>query len=353
MNFRTLELNLAQLARCIQKSRFNKYSDKRKEQYQKTLAEVFESVQAHDYSKFTANQLITKKQIIDFVFESIEYLDNSTLTVIPFEMVYCLEEALNEWIPKNTYIVVTSLSNSLLSYSIKDSLALNPAIYALIQNDYNKAFNHRLIQITLPRYYVHDYLANVVLYHELGHFIDRTYKISESIVFIQAQKNNMPLNHPDIPIYVRHYMEYFADIFAAQYVGNASNLFLDYIAHKIPDSYTHPATDKRIEVVKNFLDGNHRAEPIAELMQMTHAKTGMNLQIRFDNLPLDDFNSLLPYELINERQLHSIFLAGWNAWQEQPNNLTNQFGNDVAYKAINNLIEKSISNYIVVKNWNS
>ena len=118
MHFRTLELNLAQLARCIQKSRINKYSDKRKENYQNTLTELFADLQAHDYSSFSPKQLIAKKQILDFVFESIEYLDNSTLTVIPFEIVYCLEQALNEWIPDNKFIVVTSLSNSLLSYQI-------------------------------------------------------------------------------------------------------------------------------------------------------------------------------------------------------------------------------------------
>jgi hypothetical protein len=49
-----------------------------------------------------------------------------------------------------------------------------------------------------------------------------------------------------------------------------------------------------------------------------------------------------------------VFLAGWKAWQRlTENKLSDDFGNDTAYKVINNLIEKSISNYIVVKNWNS
>lgn len=252
MNFRTLELNLAQLSRCIQKSRINKYSDARKEKYQNTLTALFKELQEHDFSGFTPAQLIAKKQIIDFVFESIEYLDNSTLTILPFEIVYCLEQALNEWIPGHSFIVVTSLSNSLLSYQISYNLTLNPTIYTLIKTDYNKDFQHKLIQITLPRYYVHDYLANVVLYHELGHFIDRTYKISESIIWTEIANGTVTYNSEEMYRRVNHYMEYFADIFAAQYVGNASNIFLDYIAHKVPECFTHPATDKRIEFVQKF-----------------------------------------------------------------------------------------------------
>lgn len=354
MHFRTLELNVAQLSRCIQKSRINKYSDARKEKYQKVLIELFSELQTHDYSTLTPTQLIAKKQIVDFVFESIQYLDNSTLTIIPFEIVYCLEQALNEWIPGHSFIVVTSLSNELLSYQISYNLTQNSALYTLIKNDYNKEFEHKLIQITLPRYYVHDYLANVVLYHELGHFIDRTYKISESVIWTEIANKTVVYNSEEMYRLLNHYMEYFADIFAAQYVGNASNLFIDYIAHKNPDCFTHPATDKRIEMVKKFLDGDHTVPEIKNLKHFTLLNTGRDLEIKHDNLPLDDFYNLLPYELSNERELHSIFLAGWSAWQKNPDNkLKTDFGNDVAYKAINNLIEKSISNYIVVKNWNS
>jgi hypothetical protein len=268
--------------------------------------------------------------------------------------VYCLERALSEWIPGHAYIVVTSLSNALLSYQIRYSLAFNTPLYTTINTDYKKEFQHRLIQITLPRYYVHDYLANVVLYHELGHFIDKTYRISESVILEMVNNGSIAYLSDEMYQLLSHYMEYFADIFAAQYVGDASNFFLDYIAHKATDSKTHPATDKRIEMVKKFLAGDDSASEIANLKKYTHAITGKTLEIRFENLPLDDLDNLLPYELKNEQELHSVFLAGWKAWQRlTENKLSDDFGNDTAYKVINNLIEKSISNYIVVKNWNS
>ncbi|MBX7182171.1 MAG: hypothetical protein K1X82_08675 [Bacteroidia bacterium] len=353
MDYRTLELNLAQLSKTIQKSKFNKYSDNRKKGYHDNLSKLFNALIQEDLTSLNPSQLIEKKKIIDFIFASIQYLDNSTLTIIPFEIVYCLEIVLNEWIPLNKFIVVTSLSNELLSYSFNSYLALNEPIYQLIENDYNIKFEYRLIQITLPRYYVHDYLANVVLYHELGHFIDLHFKISETTI------NNLILNgviiissREDLNAKYHHYMEYFADLFAAQYIGPASNYFLNYIAYKNPRSQSHPATDDRIELIRKFLS-NISVTEIQHLNNTTTIRTGKSIEVRHEIIDPEIFNQLIPFEISNEKQLHSIFLTGWENWQNRRNFLVDKFDNDTAYKIINNLIEKSISNYIVTTNWNS
>ena len=353
MDFRTLELNISQLSRCLSKSKFNKYADSRKADYQKALVHLLDLIQKENLSTLNADQLADKKKIVDFIFESIQYLDNSTLTIIPYEIVYCLENALNEWIPDNKFIVVTSLSNEILSYSINGNLALNKPIYQLIESQYNINFEYKLIQITLPRYYVHDYLANAVLYHELGHFIDFHFNISEAIVNDLVLTGTLDFKNRELnqKIY-NHYCEYFADIFAAQYIGKASNYFLDYIAHKAPDSSTHPATDKRLDKVDKFLNNVNSDEEIENIKKYTLARSGFNLEIKHIELPIDDFFNLIPYEITNQKDLHSIFLTGWNTWLENPNKLKTDFDNDTAYKIINNLIEKSISNYIVVDSWN-
>lgn len=354
MDFRTLELNISQLSKCISKSKFNKYSDSRKAEYQVSLVKLFSLLQSEDFSILNPTQLVDKKKIVDFIFESIQYLDNSTLTIIPYEIVYCLESALDECIPNNKFIVVTSLSNQITSYSINGNLALNKPIYQLIDSQYNINFEYKLIQITLPRYYVHDYLANAVLYHELGHFVDLYFAISQSIVNTLVLTGKIP-NDFNNPLYyrsLRHNMEYFADIFAAQYIGKASNYFLDYIAHKAPDSNTHPATDLRLEKVDKFLNNDTSDLEIEDIKKYTLARSGFNLEIKHVELSIDDFFSLIPYEITNQTELHSIFLTGWNAWLENPNKLKTDFDNDTAYKIINNLIEKSISNFIVVDSWN-
>jgi hypothetical protein len=353
MDYRILELNLAQLSRCLLKSKFNKYSDKRKASYQKVLLDLFETLKVEDFHGLPSAKLIEKKKVIDFIFESLQYLDNSTLTIIPFEIVYCLETALNQWIPDNKFIVVTSLSNELSSYSINGNLAFNEPIYQLIDNDYNKQFEYRLVQITLPRYYVHDYLANVVLYHELGHFVDMHYNISQAIVFDLVRGGKLkPLPFVETEKILFHHMEYFADLFAAQYIGEASNYFLNYVANKALESHSHPATDNRLSKVIGFLKGDYSDQYINNLIRYTPLRTkGPKLEIRFKMLPLDDFFNLIPFEIKDTTDLHSILLTGWNAWLENPNKLKSEFDNDIAYKIINNLIEKSISNYLVVNSW--
>lgn len=353
MDFRTLELNVSQLSKCLSKSRFNKYSDTRKTVYQESLLKLFGLLQSEDFSSLTSPQLVDKKKIVDFIFESIQYLDNSTLTIIPYEIVYCLESALDECIPNNKFIVVTSLSNQITSYSINGYLALNTPIYQLIDSQYNINFEYKLIQITLPRYYVHDYLANAVLYHELGHFIDFYYNISEAIVNNLVLTGVLDFTNRELNIKIyNHYCEYFADIFAAQYIGKASNFFLDYIAHKAPDSYTHPATDERLDKVDKFLNNVNTDVEIENIKKYTLVRSGFNLEIKHVELPIDDFFNLIPFEVTNQKELHSIFLTGWNAWFKKPNKLKTDFDNDTAYKIINNLMEKSISNFIIVDSWN-
>lgn len=353
MDQRDIQRHLAQLARCIKKPSVNRYSDPRKDEYHKKLVALYELICAEDFSKLTSPEVASLKNIIDFIFHNIQFLDNSTLTVSPFEVVYCLERVLDEWIPDNKFIVATSLSNKLLEFSFNGYLALNTPIYDLIKTKYKIEFEHKLIQITLPRYFVHDYLANVVLYHELGHFIDYYFSISKSIVFNQISAGKIaPKTRVEIEDFVSHFMEYFADIFAAQYVGNSSNHFLNYIAYKYPDSPSHPSTDKRIQMVDEFLRGNFKEPIIAELKKETLTRSKLDLVPKHTQLKTIDFENLIPMEISNQVELHSVFLAGWNFWKDPKNPIIKQFGTDRSYKIINNLIEKSISNFIVNDSWN-
>ncbi|MBS1650476.1 MAG: hypothetical protein JSU07_00570 [Bacteroidetes bacterium] len=352
MEQRDIELHLAQLSKCIVKSKINKYSDARKKKYQESLVTLYDKISTEDFSTFTSSEIANKKKIVDFIFYSIQFLDNSTLTIIPFEIVFCLEQALTEWIPGHNFIIVTSLSNDLNDYKFTRYLALEDPIYQLIEAEYSVKFEFRLVQITLPRYFVHDYLSNVVLYHELGHFIDHKFKISETIVVSKIMSGILnPASKEQNLKELRYYMEHFADVFAAQYIGDCSNHVLNYIAHNASDQPTHPATATRIKVVNDFLAGNNHAVKLNEIMTTTLARAKMDLKIRFVILPVDDFKKLIPLEIKNVTELHSAFLAGWTFWREKPNDTLKKFGREVTYKITNNLLEKSISNYIIKDKW--
>jgi len=103
-------------------------------------------------------------------------------------------------------------------------------------------------------------------------------------------------------------------------------------------------------MVNKFLGGN--ADVIKdEILLWTQANSSFELTIRYIQLDEGRFDELIPYEVNDTTELVSIFIAGWKNWISEPNNLSEKFGDNVAYKIINNLIEKSISNYIVTSKW--
>lgn len=346
-----LKLHIAQLSRAFEKSKTNTYADSRKQKYHIKLVELFSKIKQEDISKYDYDQQKNLKEVLDFIFHSIEFLDNSTLTSIPHEIVFCLESALRDWDTTEGYIIVTSLQNNISGYSFDPILALSPHYYDILNAMFDFHFEHKLIQINLPKYLVNDYLANVILYHELGHFIEEKYKIS-------ARLTNLKLNlglitsEEDAVKHYHHISEYFADIFAAQYIGEASNYYLDYIAHKHSNSKTHPSTDSRINIVKDFLTANNSNEVLNDILAATEATTKQKLKIRFQEIQSSDFENFIPVIIPNLNSLHSIFIIGWNLWQKDISSfIINNIDDSEKYVIINNLIEKSISNYMVLEKW--
>ena len=336
-----LQLHVAQLSRTLGRSKTNKYADPRKQEYHSCLIDLFQKVSAIDFNQLSYLEQLDIKKILDFCFLSIEFLDNSTLVNIPHEIVYCLEKALNEWDKSERYIIVTSLQNNIISYSFNPTLALDETIYDLVFAKFDISFRHRLIQINLPKYLAHDYLANVVLYHELGHFVDLRYSISARIMMAHHLNDSQR----------RHFAELFSDVFASQYIGFASNYYLDYIAHKAPNSFTHPATDNRIKIVEDFLNSNQPNDYLKIILTATKSITGNDMKPNTDTVDSTEF---IPPILDSEGQLHSIFEVGWNLWKSEIAEFNEKnIDQDNKYQIINNLIEKSISNYMITEKWNT
>ena len=147
-------------------------------------------------------------------------------------------------------------------------------------------------------------------------------------------------------------MEYFADLFAAQYINNASNLYINYIAHNAPDSYTHPSSVKRINLVNDFLNGKTRTE-VTELNTALVQGGCEQIKIRYEHIKIQnsDFQILVPQKIKNIAELHYIFKLGWEFWETSETNFLRKLNPRQKYHVINNLIEKSISNYIVKLRW--
>ncbi|MDV3952334.1 hypothetical protein CMT77_08935 [Elizabethkingia anophelis] len=352
MTIKAIELQVLQLEGVFSKSKANIYSDKKKEEYFDELHKLFEAIKLTNFALFDSNLLKIHYQILNYIFGALEFLDNSTLNLIPFETVSCLEKVLEEWIIDDNFIIATSLSNTNLDFRFKsEDIEFFNLMNDTISSLYGIRISKRLIRIILPRVLARDYLSIVVLYHELGHFIDYELKVSQNIFYKKSGFKSV-YDNSEIQ-YLYHTMEYFADIFAAQYINNASNMFLDYIASDALDSHTHPATKNRIKMVDDFL--NNECISLVDQFNCVltlQAKPDIRIRHRLFDIDNSDFNEFIPQQINSDEELHSIFKLGWDFWNTSDTNNLNKVPHKQRYNIINNLVEKSISNYIVTENWN-
>ena len=116
MDYRTIELQLLQLEESFSKSRSNIYSDIKKETHFTELFSLFGAIKASNYRTFDNNEIKLHYEVLKYIFKGLEFLDNSTLNVIPYEIISCLELALDDWTSEDNFIIVTSLSNKSLDF---------------------------------------------------------------------------------------------------------------------------------------------------------------------------------------------------------------------------------------------
>lgn len=351
MDYQKLELRLAQLEKALYNTRTNKYSDPKKEKYHLKVISLVTKIKENDFSTFSVYQLDFYRYFIDIIFQWVEFLDNSTLNLIPFEIVSCLQKVLEDWIPDhNDYTILTSLTNKLDDYSFQYINDSQLDIYiSHAKTKYGIDISEKLIQINLPKYLVFDYLASVVLYHELGHFIERKYDIVERIFNEEQQLKSLDEQLKEM--YKSHFREFFCDLFAAQYVGESSNHYLSFIAYNAPAIDTHPSTSDRLSVVSDFLK-NIDNSTVSVLKEATLKTTKQELKIRFKEVSKKDFENLIPIIIKEDAELHALFVIGWKIWLDKNCSLKKKFDGNKLYSVINNLIEKSISNYLITTSWN-
>lgn len=352
MDYKSIELQILQLEESFSKSRSNIYSDPKKQTHFHELYNLFKAIKNSNYKTFDLNNLKDHFILLNYIFKGLEYLDNSTLNIIPYEIISCLEYALEDWIDKNNFIIVTSLSNKNLDFYFEssDNNEQFNNTNILIDKLYKLKLTHRLIKISLPKVLSRDYLSCVVLYHELGHFVDLELNISKKI-FLKEFHTTNPVTYDQYE-FLFHKMEYFADLFAAQYINDASNLFLNHIASDYDDCQTHPATSKRINVVENFLSERNCIE-LNEFNEVLKISGPTELKIRYKKIDVkkSDFLKLIPQNIKSTNELHYIFKLGWDFWNTSDTNFLKTFESRQKYHIINNLIEKSISNYTITEKW--
>lgn len=368
INPQFLKLHFSQLVKAWKISKYNSYSDAQKQNYHNNLSELFSCLKKIDFDSQSQIERKELKEVIDFFILSLHFLNSSTVNCVPFEIVECLKSAMREWIDKsNNYIIVTSYNE----YSFNPFLVVSGP-YPIIKSRFNISFDQKLVQINLPKHLSKDYLCNAVLYHELGHFIDQIQNVYNPIAnYIWDNRHEVDcqkyfpyiLNTTYEEKYRQlvlnnHVKEYFADLFAAQYIRESSYYYLEYIAGEHLTSETHPSTSCRVSFINEFLSDHHNFGFVLNaFIEEIYKQTNKQISLRYIDISPDDLLYLLPYEIKHEQQLHSLFYHGWSIWLNRQNDfmdyntMSQPLNPSMIYQIINNLIEKSINNYLIVKKW--
>lgn len=241
----------------------------------------------------------------------LQFVSGSRSNDAPHETQYVLRKAIKEWVSEDALISSASLEYFNFSLQFAD-------LWDFITNSLNLydtgGYKPLVVRISSPEAYEHRPVFCIPLFHELGHFIDHYYKVSEYSLLANAQPPPPAGVHPDSwrQVHLRYRMVYFADLFAACYCGNTTNKSLSAIAPNHPDSPTHPSTAKRTLVVDDFLAGTNN-DMVNILQSALSVKKQPPLATRF-SIPdiVERFDDVLTYKIAGVEELYGIFAASWN-----------------------------------------
>lgn len=348
-NYALFELELCKVHNQLKALEGNEYSNKYLDSYQQNIFKLFQKIST-PFDVTDLSELTFRGDCLSIISQSFQFLEDSVLNVIPYETVFCLDKILKEW-EVDDYILVTSFKRNKYSFDPSLSLDTSTTFTGIKYTFTDIKFQRKLIQISIPKHDVNDYFFSIVLYHELAHYIDLKFKITESLM----NEEYSDLEGIEKEKQENHLREHFADIFASQYIGDAFPNYLESKALEDGESLTHPSTSRRIELIHNFID-EEKSDLFDSLNKATKLTTGKELKIRYEPISkIEDFYNFIPPVIENDKQLHGLFVAGWEIWMGEDDNdkkvKFNEENSNKIYKYINNLIEKAISNYMVKSIW--
>jgi hypothetical protein len=306
------------------------------------------------------------RRIASRIWVATKFLTGSASRDIPYEIVYGLKLALDDWKP--TSVRRLAITTALLDDSNFYFQRIDVDAYMLIDAYLKVKFDEDLIQIALPRLYRHTPLKAVPLYHELGHFLDVHNQVTEySLLRFPPDKNpTIPpmfgpgtASLPDkarLNIHKSHRQEMFADLFAASYAGLAYEAALNDIGPGHKPSPTHPGTADRLALSQLFLA--KKSHPVIDMFNTVLAERGLPiLQVRFSAPDIvGTFGNMRPYNICADSEIHGILssaLAFERSLATSRPDAWRGLSVDEVSRITNDLVERSIRNRMFMKAWTS
>lgn len=191
------------------------------------------------------------------IWNTYKYLSGSTTREITYELEYCLRKVVEDWHVNSDCIITTAHTTDYSAFHFW-SVNVLQRLSKILNIDFSSS-KLSIINLALPKFYKNNLVLCIPMYHEVGHFIDDRYTIgSRATILIKRRPdllNYLGFTSPNDSRIANHMAEYFADLFAASYIGNSLSKFLNHAANGNLDSYTHPATDRRCKIIDDFCSG--------------------------------------------------------------------------------------------------
>ena len=328
-----------------------------------SLSQLMNAIVAVPFNAADKKQVEEVLKQLGTIENVLEYIKHTSTSNLFGEVFSCLRIALEEWCDdSDNYVMVTGPGSFAFTY-FKPDYELE-----VIKTKYMIPFPVMPVQFNLPSHLEHDFLGNVSLYHELGHFVDSLKSFSDSAynayitdkTTLTDKEKQFFLNdfagNPQPPkddMTRAYFSEYFADLFAAQYLSAAHIYALNLKAFKNPFSDDHPSTDSRVALVETFLKNSGEGLALVQLFKNAVQKVTNNAKQLSNKSYLPDMTPLKksqPCVISKDEELHGIFIAGWRAWLNKNSYFMDTKGKPLddltAYKLLRKLIKQSISDYI-------
>ena len=312
----------------------NTYSDARRQSFHNSLKGLYDSLKRW---QMPVGLNDSYKQDLTTLFEVFsrwsEVISMNTDQMPHKEILKCLESILYEWLgaEADNYLLTLSDGEYLYRFPICNLSVLNN----FTEGFWNVHFDFFPIELALPKYFSEDVFFNVVLFHELGHFVESFFNLDD-IVFrsiepllldFSINKDLIDQSFPFLDgknsiekvdeVKTRaHICEYIADLFGAQYVGTH---IMNYASYKQDrdlnkDAPEHPCWNKRNEHVSAFVNGNTNYILINANKTEFGKINAKGMAVRYIDLNPKYFYDGQPHPVQNETEMISIYKHIWDLY---------------------------------------
>ena len=354
------------------------FSDSRKKVFCNELKKISDIFLTYNVAGFSSIDLMEKKSELDFLWQWALALDNRNGYTLSHEMRATMDNLCSAWV-KN--------SDKFIFAATDGDFAMNPYVSSwdvlmdAFEKCYGLRFSHQLVTFTVPKHLFDDYLFSSIIYHEMGHFVDNYYNVSDEVV--RRLKNRLSCGaeekrirtefFPEIQsvydaakgvytdekvrdqILFSYVGEYISDLFGAQYLGLHIINFLEFNRHGTYHicTKTHPSPKARASLVSAFLSGDVSNFLLSDILDSFKA-TGLDLKNRYVR-PADAANleKGQPITITNDEELHSLFQLGWEVYFKGAKAMDAACGKTIGatnqydfYQKVKGAMKQSIRSYL-------